>query len=95
MTWTDDRVETLTYRWQDGYSASLIGAELGFSRNAIIGKVQRLALASRKTVVTRRPPRAPRPALSTATRPKPASSRLLPAGRFRKMPGPKPLRPPN
>ena len=83
MIWTDDRVQTLTHRWQDGYSASLIGAELGFSRNAIIGKVQRLTLASRKTVVSRRPPRAPRPALSTATRPKRAPS-PPPAGRSRK-----------
>ena len=83
MIWTDDRVQTLTHRWQDGYSASLIGAELGFSRNAVIGKVQRLALASRKTVVSRRPPRAPRPALSTATRPKRAPS-PPPASRSRK-----------
>ena len=83
MTWTDDRVQTLTHRWQDGYSAALIGAELGFSRNAVIGKVQRLALASRKTVVTRRPQRTQRPALSTATRPNRAPS-PPPACRSRK-----------
>ena len=91
MIWTDDRVQTLTHRWQDGFSASLIGAELGFSRNAVIGKVQRLTLASRKTVVSRRPPRAPRPALPTATRPKRAPS-PPPAGRSRKS-RPKPRRP--
>jgi GcrA cell cycle regulator len=78
MTWTDARIETLTNLWGAGLSASLIAARLGgTTRNAVIGKVQRLALASRKTVVTRRP------ALSTATRPKRAPS-PPPAGRSRK-----------
>ena len=77
MIWTDDRVQTLTHRWQDGFSASLIGAELGFSRNAIIGKVQRLTLASRKTVVSRRPPRTPRPAFFNRN---PAEARAIAAG---------------
>jgi GcrA cell cycle regulator len=59
MTWTDARIETLTSLWGDGLSASLIAARLGATtRNAVIGKVRRLALASRKTVVSRRPPRA-------------------------------------
>ena len=78
MIWTDDRVQTLTHRWQDGYSASIIGAELGFSRNAIIGKVQRLTLASRKTVVSRRPPRSPAP---RASNPNPAEARAVAASR--------------
>jgi GcrA cell cycle regulator len=90
VTWTDTRVETLTSLWGDGLSASRIAARLGdTTRNAIIGKVHRLALTSRKTVVTQRPMRPPLP---TATRPKRAPS-PPPAGRSRKS-RTKPPRPP-
>lgn len=51
MTWTQDRIETLTRLWADGLSASLIARKMGFkSRSAILGKVNRLGLPSRKTV---------------------------------------------
>ena len=56
MTWTDARVETLTNLWQTGYSGSLIGVKLGLTRSAVIGKVQRLKLPSRTTLVSRRRP---------------------------------------
>lgn len=50
-TWTDARVERLKELWTSGQSASQIAAELGdVTRNAVIGKVHRLGLASRKTV---------------------------------------------
>lgn len=52
-TWTDERIERLTKLWAEGFSASQIAAELGHvSRNAVIGKVHRLGLASRKTTTT-------------------------------------------
>ena len=41
MAWTDERIETCRKMWADGKSASEIGMVLGFSRNAIIGKIQR------------------------------------------------------
>jgi GcrA cell cycle regulator len=44
MSWTDERVELLKKLWSDGLSASQIAAELGgITRNAVIGKVHRLA----------------------------------------------------
>ena len=47
-TWTDERVELLKKLWIDGLSASQIAAELGnVTRNAVIGKVHRLALSGR------------------------------------------------
>jgi len=48
MSWTDDRVETLKTLWGEGQSASQIAKVLGgVTRNAVIGKVHRLGLASR------------------------------------------------
>ena len=47
MAWTDDRVEILKKLWAEGLSASQIARELGdVTRNAVIGKVHRLGLAS-------------------------------------------------
>lgn len=48
--WTKPRVETLTRMWTEGYSCSLIAAELGggISRSAVIGKRDRLKLPSRR-----------------------------------------------
>ncbi|MEM7289598.1 MAG: GcrA family cell cycle regulator [Pseudomonadota bacterium] len=60
MSWTDERVATLTKLWADGLSASQIAAELGgVTRNAVIGKVHRLGLSGRA-----------KPASSSAKRPK-------------------------
>ena len=40
MSWTDNRVATLTKLWTDGESASAIARALGeVTRNAVIGKV--------------------------------------------------------
>ena len=48
MSWTDERIETLTRLWGEGRSASQIAAELGgVTRNAVIGKVHRLKLDNR------------------------------------------------
>jgi len=49
MSWTDERVELLRQHWSEGKSASQIASLLGhgLTRNAVIGKVHRLGLASR------------------------------------------------
>lgn len=58
-TWTPERVETLKTKWAAGWSAGQIRAELpGFSRNAILGKIDRLKLTRDRGVV--RKPRKPR-----------------------------------
>lgn len=42
MTWTDRRTETLKARWVDGYSAAAIAEHFCITRNAVIGKANRL-----------------------------------------------------
>lgn len=70
--WTDEKIVTLKTMWATNKSASVIGAELGFSRNAIIGKARRLRLeerpqnhaahrAPRARSNIQRPPAMPRP----------------------------------
>jgi len=51
--WTDDRIERLRSLWADGWSCSKIARELGegLSRCAIAGKVYRLKLPKRPTVI--------------------------------------------
>ena len=56
MSWTDDRVATLTKLWNDGLSASIIAQRIGeVTRNAVIGKVHRLGLAGPPSRSTRTP----------------------------------------
>lgn len=64
MTWTRERVEFLKHCWARGESASRIAFLLGGfdhcddgGRNAVIGKVRRLKLASRETATSSRPPK--------------------------------------
>lgn len=48
MSWTDERVETLTKLWGEGRTAAEIAKELGgVTRNAVIGKAHRLKLSNR------------------------------------------------
>jgi len=52
MSWTDERIATLTKMWEGGATASQIAEELGgVSRNAVIGKAHRLGLKSRPSPV--------------------------------------------
>lgn len=47
--WSDERVEMLKRLWDSGLSCSQIAGEMGnLTRNAVIGKVSRLGLPSRK-----------------------------------------------
>lgn len=46
--WTEPRTNRLKKLWKDGWSASIIAADLGdTTRNAVIAKVHRLGLQSR------------------------------------------------
>ena len=47
MAWNTETDELIKKLWADGRSASQIGAEIGVSRNAIIGRVHRLGLSGR------------------------------------------------
>ena len=63
--WTDVKVTRLRALWDEGLKTVAIGAELGLSKNAIVGKAHRLGLAARpspiKTGEGFRPSRVPRP----------------------------------
>lgn len=43
MKWTDEQTASLTDKWNDGWSASQIGGHLGVTRNAVIGKLNRIS----------------------------------------------------
>jgi GcrA cell cycle regulator len=45
--WNDINSARATKMWAEGQSASQIGAQLGCSRNAVIGRIHRMGLASR------------------------------------------------
>ena len=50
-TWTPERIARLTELWLDGSPASKIGAALGLSKNAVVGKAHRLELAKRASPI--------------------------------------------
>jgi GcrA cell cycle regulator len=56
-TWTDERVERLKAGFQAKLSCRQIAAEIGVSRNAVIGKLSRLNLTRGKSGEARRPAR--------------------------------------
>lgn len=57
-TWTMERVQQLTQLWDEGLPSAEIGRRLGLTKNAVIGKVHRIALSPR---VIPPAPEAPRP----------------------------------
>jgi GcrA cell cycle regulator len=56
-TWTSVRVEQLKACIKAGYSCSQIAVEIGVTRNAVIGKMNRLGLSRPKVVLAREPER--------------------------------------
>jgi hypothetical protein len=56
---SDERIELLKKLWADGLTARQVAAEMGMTRNAVIGKVHRLDLPKR--IKTNPPGRTPRP----------------------------------
>lgn len=77
MSWTEERIATLTKLWEGGATASQIADELGgVSRNAVIGKAHRLGLKSRPSPVKANEKKAEKkkavaPAKKAEPRPKP------------------------
>lgn len=51
MSWTPEKIKQLKKLWQKGKSTVEIGKELGMSKNAVVGKVHRLALDSRPSPI--------------------------------------------
>ena len=81
MSWTDERIATLTKMWEGGATASQIAEKLGgVSRNAVIGKAHRLGLKSRPSPVKANETKAPKPAAAKKpakpTAPAPATEKL-------------------
>lgn len=77
MSWTEERIATLSKMWEGGQTASQIAEALGgVSRNAVIGKAHRLGLQSR-----------PSPVKANDTESKPAKAAAEPKA----APAPKPV----
>jgi GcrA cell cycle regulator len=80
LEWNADQLATLRSMWLAGYSGTAIGAVLGISRSAVLGKISRLGLlrAKRgKRPIRNKPPRNAKPkfpflARIKRVRPKPA-----------------------
>jgi len=86
MSWTDERIATLTKMWESGATASQIADELGgVSRNAVIGKAHRLGLKSRPSPVKPNDEKAPgkkaaeAPAAKARPKPKAVAAKPVPA----------------
>ena len=72
-TWTAERIEQLRHCIASGLTCSQTAAEIGVTRNAVIGKIHRLGLSPARpagSAARSGPPRARRPQI-------PPSSRLL------------------
>ena len=70
ISWTEERIKTLTRMWESGATASQIADELGgVSRNAVIGKAHRLGLKARPSPVKANEPK---PAAKKEPAPAPA-----------------------
>tara|TARA_Y100000768_G_C23970685_1_gene680351 strand:- start:62 stop:535 length:474 start_codon:yes stop_codon:yes gene_type:complete len=48
MSWNQQKVDNLRKLWNEGVATSLIGEQLGFTKNAVIGKAFRLGLERRQ-----------------------------------------------
>ena len=48
MSWNQQKVENLKKLWNEGVATSQIGEQLGFTKNAVIGKAFRLGLERRQ-----------------------------------------------
>ena len=57
--WNEDRIGRLEALYRDGYSFTLIAAEIGMSRNATIGKARRLELPQQINITKCKPREAP------------------------------------
>ena len=72
VTWTAERVEQLRHCVVNGLTCSQIAAEIGVTRNAVIGKIHRLGLSP-----TRPPGTSARSCPPRERRPRPSPQRRL------------------
>lgn len=81
QTWTTDRIEALKVHFHAGLSCREIANEIGVSRNAVIGKISRLALVRDKDGMQRatRKPAASTPRARGAQRLRQMLMRSFPA----------------
>ncbi len=92
MSWTEERIATLTKLWEGGATASQIADELGgVSRNAVIGKAHRLGLKSRPSPVKANEKKADKKkSAPPAKKAEPRSKAKAPATRVEAATAPKP-----
>lgn len=57
FNWTPENIETLKQLAADGLSCSLIGEQLGLTKNAVVGKLHRLGIKYREVKVDKRTPK--------------------------------------
>lgn len=69
--WTSEKVEILRTSWESGLTATHIGVLVNMSRNAVIGKKNRLKLPARRPTKAERAERAPMYKVRTRAMPKP------------------------
>ena len=92
MSWTEERIATLTKMWESGATASQIADELGgVSRNAVIGKAHRLGLKSRPSPVKAN--EAPKAAPKAKKAAKPAAKPVAKPREAAPAPAPAPAKP--
>jgi len=77
--WTPTKIKLLMQYWADGLSARQIGAKLGTTRNAAIGKVHRLKLQPKPKPEPKPKPQ-PEPRSTKATPPRPIVNPVVPVG---------------
>ena len=53
--WTPDHIKTLIALWNEGHTTSEIGARMGITKNAVVGKVHRLGLPKRGSPIKPKP----------------------------------------
>ena len=69
-TWTNERIELLKQHFEAGLSCREIAADIGVSRNAVIGKLSRLNLTRHRAVEDRRLERSLAPTRGTRAVPR-------------------------
>ena len=53
--WTPEHIKTLIALWNEGLTTSEIGARMGITKNAVVGKVHRLGLPKRGSPIKPKP----------------------------------------
>ena len=76
--WAENSVSRLRELWSEGHSTAEIGRRLGVSKNAVVGKANRLGLPARPSPIKRGGPGGPR--RRTRAKPKLAGDMRLPPG---------------